>query len=441
MNIKNILMGNALVALIIKVIGTLITLVGIRLLLDNVGIDGYGQFSVYLSSVMLIASFAQFGIPQVLVKNVARYLHLEKRSLIKGAVFYAYFLTTIAAVALSVLLFIAFPIVEEFESLDYVLLTLLSLVTVLVVTNRIRFSLVRAVGRGSISEIPELIIRPLILYVAVIVIYQFTQDIVVASVFALLLSVLSSAFIGQLIYRGRYKDIASPDKKEICIADWIPQIILGFVAASCLAIREHGGILIASNFLADDELGVFRVTQQIMRVAILGSMAVNLSQAPKIAKYWLTGNHEKIRRQLLHGFIFASVIPILLVVGAFGLQLIFNMDPFSILLGEESKELELYMFCLIIPGIIYVLTGPSTQILMVTNQERLLAGVAVTHCVLYLLVATAGMMSFGLKGLIFSYAFINSLMHVVTAVALYRVTAIRPSVLIFLDEYLPTKNK
>lgn len=440
MNIKNFLTGNAFVALTVKVIGTLITLVGVRLLLDNVGMDGYGQFSVYLSSVMLIASVAQFGIPQVLVKNVARYFHLEKYSLISGTVFYAYSLTAVAAVLLSTFLFVAFPIVDEFESLDYVLLALLSLVTVLVVTNRIRFSLVRAVGRGSISEIPELIIRPLVLYVAIIVIYRFTQDIVVASIAALLISVFSSAFIGQLIYRGRFKDIVSSGNKEICIADWIPQISLGFVAASCLAIREHGGILIASNFLEDSELGVFRVTQQIMRVAILGSMAVNLSQAPRIAKYWLTEDHEKIRKQLLHGFVFASVIPVLLVVGAYVLQLVFDVNPFSILLGEESKELELYMFCLVIPGVIYVLTGPSTQILMVTNQERLLAVISVVHCALYLVFATVGMMTFGLKGLIFSYVFIYSFMHVVTAFALYRVTTIRPSVLIFLDEYFLTKK-
>jgi O-antigen/teichoic acid export membrane protein len=433
-------MGSAFVALVIKIIGTLITLIGIRLLLDNVGIDGYGEFSVYLSSVMLIAGFAQFGIPQVLVKNVARYLHLEKHSLIRGAVFYAYSLTAIVAVALSALLFLGFPIVDEIESLDYVLLVLLSLVTVLIVTNRIRFSLTRAVGRGAISEIPELIIRPLVLYVAVIVIYQFTKDVVVASIVALFISVFSSALIGQLIYRVRYKDIVLPRKKEICIADWIPQITLGFVAASCLAIREHGGILIASNFLADNELGVFRVTQQIMRVAILGSMAVNLSQAPRIAKYWLTEDHEKIRKQLLHGFIFASVIPALLVVGACGLNLMFDVNPFSVLLGEESKELELYMFCLVIPGVVYVLTGPSTQILMVTNQERLLAVIATVHCMLYLVFATVGMMAFGLKGLIFSYVFINSFMHVVTAVTLYKVTAIYPSVVIFLNEYLPTKK-
>lgn len=424
---------SAIIALLIKIVGGAIVLAGIKLVFSEVGAEAYGELSVYISVITLIGAMAQFGMPQILVKNVARYKIRGSIELLSGASRYSILLTVLISLILSIILIIVLPAAEQVGMLSNSAKIFLGISAVILATSKIRMSLIRGIGHGGISEFPDLIIRPAILYLTLISIFYLYHDRSMAIIYALVLSAITGSYIGRLIYLKTYKLVIGNSKPNFIRNDWWPQILLSFIIGMSVAFREQGEILIANHYLSLSELGAYRALQQIALIIIIGSMAVNLGQAPKIAELWEADGKHEIRTHLIRGQIFSISVPILIVSILFSLDLIFGVDIFTFILGTKIQTLGDIKYLILIPGIVYILMGPSTQLLMMTNYEKLFSIISIAHCGIFLISATISVSNYGLHGLIISYAIVNSSMYIVASMLLMKATKIKPSIVYVLE--------
>ncbi|MCK6399190.1 flippase [Thauera aminoaromatica] len=386
--------------------------------------DGYGKYAYALAVVQLLVVVSQFGFPNYLVKSVAEYRHEKKWGLNRGL------LATATAVTLLLSTFIALLLFFDYKSwglrlsgLDSSLFwpSLLLIPLLALVANY--SGVLRGYGLLVKGNVPDQLVRPvsLLCFVGVLVLGESASPgialwmNVAATSIALLMS-------GLLVQWHILKPFYGA-KIEWDVNNWVRSSSAFLLLAGAQVINHQADMVMLGLMAAERDVGLYRVTVQVVDGLGVVFFAISVAIAPKLAALRAQDEWPKIGKILKasHRIGFA----LLLAPSVFILY--FSRPLLAIVFGADYAAASSSLSILVMGKLSYALfafSGLALSMIGWANVAAALTGVAVVLniCLNFILIPV-----YGIEGAAFATAASSVFANVAGAVWLWRKTGMNVS--------------
>lgn len=334
---------------------------------------GSRQFGIYtqvLAIINIIGAPVELGLPQLLVREIAKYVEVMRFSLVNGIMRWA---VTIVLVS-SLIVIVIYPFVRPLagsqitQDIHEPLLWALYLVPILGFSSLVA-SATRALGKVWLAQVPEMVIMPLILVLTVIIInalvnIRYSPNIIfmIQIVGGMIAVTVGAVFLSNLYSKNVPKHI----KPEYNSGVWLRSTLSLASVTGIQLINKWASILILGIFVKYAELGVYRVAVQIALLADFGRMVITPIMSPQISKTYAAGDRKKLQylARLSARWIFfvnALIYIAFIVGGQFLIQTFF---------GEEYLPAFSVVLVLLAGQVVDSITGASVLFLVMTGFEN-----------------------------------------------------------------------
>lgn len=315
---------------------------------------------------MILASIVcSLGFPVLVTRYGATYFIREQWGYLKGLLKYSNKRITIVSISFIVLTLIIFSI-DFFDLKPYSSIKIGLPIILFLSLSSIRTSALTAIEKVNYSQLPEMIIRPII-FLLFILIFYFFYDLNNISAIAIYTLTNGIVFFCGVILLRKFL----PKKVKIAKENYEPKIwnktaIPLFILGSVQVISQHSDIFILGLLTSDDNVGVYKSMYQISILIIFSLSAINAISAPYIVRE-IEYNNQSGLKQLLFKFCFInSVISIIIA-----LPFIICGDFFvNLLYGNDYESGITCLKILILGRIINSIFGSSNHFLKMLGEEK-----------------------------------------------------------------------
>lgn len=386
--------------------------------------DGYGKYAYALAVVQLLVVVSQFGFPNYLVKSVAEYKHEKKWGHNRGLLATATAVTLLLSTLIALLLFLDYKSCAlRLSGLDSSLFwpSLLLVPLLALVANY--SGVLRGYGLLVKGNVPDQLVRPvsLLLFVGILVLGGSVSPgialwlNVAATSIALL---MSGALVQWHILRPFYGV-----KPEWDVNNWIRSSSAFLLLAGAQVINHQADMVMLGLMAAERDVGLYRVTVQVVDGLGVVFFAISVAIAPKLAALRAQDEWQKIGKVLKasHRIGFA----LLLAPSVFILY--FSRPLLVLVFGADYAEASSSLSILVMGKLSYALfafSGLALSMIGWANVAAALTSVAVVLniCLNFILIPV-----YGIEGAAFATAASSVFANVAGAVWIWRKTRLNVS--------------
>lgn len=270
------------------------------LLARYLGPSGYGIYTYALALVILLNVPTQGGLPILIVRETAAALARSQADLVHRLWRWATLLTLGLAAAVAI---VAIPIARAFRdhfsaiALNSFLLALL-LVPLIVLGNLCGAAL-RGSHRVLLGQLPEYLLRPAALLLAVVVFLWLDADGLRADI-AVALHTLAAALALlisiPLVWRVRPTRPSAVALTHESQPQWLRSMLPLTLLSAMQVILQYTDLVMIGFFLSSETVGLYRVASQASLCVGFGLLAVNLIVAPQFASYYAKGDRVGLQQ-------------------------------------------------------------------------------------------------------------------------------------------------
>lgn len=328
------------------------------------GAEEFGVFSFALSLITILSIVAELGLPTVVSRFAAIYFYKNQLHHFKEIVRFTNRKIIVAYIFLTTCLLILYltnVISPEYK--DAVLLA--SPLILLFSLSRVRSSILTAVEKVNIAQLPEMIFRPTLLILSILLLYYFDN---VTSINVIIVYILINIIVyitGEWLVKKHTVSVKLISKINYERKKWIKAAFPLFLLGGIQMLGVQSDIFLLGFFANSEDVGIFKSMYQISLLIIFSLTAVNAISSPKIVKLY-EDNDILGLRSLLIKYCFIN----------FGFSLIiafpfyFYGDYFiNLLYGQEYVIGFGCLQILIIGRIINTIFGVSSQFLKMMGEE------------------------------------------------------------------------
>lgn len=363
---KNKLSNHLLVSLIIQGIYTVITPLSMILLARFLGPDEFGDFAFSVSFVIIASIFSSLGLPTVVTRFGAIYFINNRWDKLKGILVFSNKRVFISSIIITVILLILLLIdFIKVDSKEYIIIA--SPIILFLALSTIRTGLLTAIEKVNLSQLPEMIIRPVLFFLVILCFYYLgiLDGHTAISSYMIINGIvfLTGAY---LVKKFTHKATANVRAEFSESKTWVKSATPLFLLGSVQVLGAQADIFLL-GFLADSkEVGIFKSMYQISLLVIFSLIAVNAIVSPYIVRNFEEKNVKKLKTLIISlcgiNFAFALIIAIpFLFFGQFFIKVLF---------GEEFVVGLTCLKILILGRIINSIFGISNQFLKMMGEER-----------------------------------------------------------------------
>ncbi|MFA0506621.1 flippase [Vibrio sp. 10N.222.54.B12] len=342
------------------------------------GPEEYGRYAFIISIITVSALPAMAGLPQLIVREVARYRSNYEIGLLFGikrwSTIYVLVLSLISISILVFLIYIGFWNASV-TSLLFAGLLLIPLKGLLPQQGAI----LNGFQRPELAQLPTLIISPLLTLISIFVLYVSMVEmnakvLLLTQLFCTFCTVVLIFILINLVFKESHVD---RKKREYRLSSW-QKSLLPFTVLAVVGTLNNELATLVLGFLGNDEaIGYFKVAVQGVTLLAIGLQAVNTVSGPRIAAMYNQGEIEKTQ-ELLKQSVRLSVISSV----PFAILLIFLGEPLiRVLFGEAYVPAASLLSILCCGQIVNVSMGSVALVLNMTgNEKKTLRAQLVTLC-------------------------------------------------------------
>jgi len=283
----------------VKAAGTVLSLVVSVVLARNLGAAGYGIYSYVFALITFLTIPAQFGLPQLVVRETARAQSSSDWSALRGIWCWALLIMVVSSAGLAVLgggaAWVASahfsPVQLETFAWGLALLPVL-------VMARLGGAALRGLRHVVAGLLPDTVLRPGLLVLFVLALSLGAGDALTAdSAMALHVGATALAVVVATITLRRVRPPEAgfaPPRFEH--GAWGRAVLPLGLTASMMLINRHADILLLGLFVDAERVGVYRVAAQAAMLVAFGLQTVNLVAAPQFARMHDQGDRQRLQR-------------------------------------------------------------------------------------------------------------------------------------------------
>lgn len=344
------------------------------------GPENFGVYVLAFAILMALCSICQLGLPQLIVRESAKYRYLEYWSYISGLWRWAMF---VCLGSIFVVSFIVVIVLHYFDSGVFTMLQRTILVGLIFlpfyIFNTLKGAALQGVGAPISGQMGDKVIRPGLFLILLYAYPRLARDAAIDPASILLMHAVAVAFAGAstayLLIRLKPKALALVKTLSYERARWLSAVVpLGFVSLFGL-INQQADILVLGVFENTETVGIYRAAWSIAALVSFGLQAISAVLAPHYARLYSKKDLAKLqlyssRSALILTLLAIPVVAIFFLYGREVLEQTFGLDYVS---GYVA------LLLLALAQLFNVMMGPVGVLLNMTGHEKeTLRGLAIS---------------------------------------------------------------
>ncbi len=369
--------GNLGAALIKGVLGTaglkvahgVLGFITAIVLAKMLGPSGYGTYAFVMALVGFLAIPSELGIPGLAIREIATTNARKDWGHMRGFIIRSHQMIGLMSVSLAVLGGVALLVWGGNVGPEKLACMWLGLLLVpLVSFGALRGSMLRGLRKVVLGQVPEQIIRPVVLLLLIAALSLIGNGLdTAAGVMAVQVISVTVAFVCGLVFflRSKPRELGSV-APQFKTAMWLSSSIPFGLTAAMQLINGRTDILVLGMFREDSEVGIYRVAVQLATIIIFGQQAVNAIQGPHVAHLYASGDMKKLQKMVTRSSraIFAFSLPIVILMCIFGDNII------RIAFGPQYTGAYWPLVILSVGQLVNSSMGSVANVLNMTGHER-----------------------------------------------------------------------
>lgn len=384
--------GNALIQVCNRALALAVGVV----LAKGLGAEGYGVYSYAFALMSLLSVFACFGMPTMLVREVAKAESKKDWRYLRGVLVWGLSLALLLSVVITAISFVTFwKLYGGLEARKVAICCAMSMLPFFVLTKTITASL-RGLQQVVKSQAVELLLRQVLFLLAVTCLYSFAPDLclpqyILAIQLVVFFVVMCAAVL--LLYRYLPKPVykvTAQFRTRRWLNSAMPLVIIGGTGI----INNQADILMLGLFRSAEDVGIYRVAVQGSVLVSFGLQAGNMVIAPHIARLHSKGDQIRLQR-----LVTASARIILLI--ALPVALIFIIKGGVLagyIFGSNFEKSHTALAVLAFGQLINATMGSVGYLLNMTGNEHDVARTLIVTAGINVLLNLSLIPTFGLAG-------------------------------------------
>lgn len=386
-------------SLLVKVGNAGLGFVTAVVLARTLGADGYGVYSYAFALISLLSIPAQFGLPNLVVRETAKAHAMEQWGLMRGL--WRWASGVVGAISLVIALVgggILALCSEHFDSLKTATFGFGLLLVPLMALGNLRGAALRGLGQVVSGQLPEMVLRPLFLVLLVLSAAMFLPEGTLTAVNAMELHVAAAAaafLIGAwMLKRMRPAPLRGAPVPAYNMGQWLKSALpLGLIGSMEL-LSSYTDILLLGLFVSAQDIGVYKVTTQLAVLVSFPVMAINMVIAPHVSRLYAVKDKQSLSRlvktSVSASFAGAGIIALCLVL--------FGKTIIGLFFGPEFEGAYFPMLILCGGQLLLAAYGPLVTLASMTGHEYQTAGIIAIGAVVNIVLAVILIPWLGLVG-------------------------------------------
>ena len=273
---------NAISISLFKIISLPLSLFVSILIARNIGVEEFGIYSILISIITFLILPIGTGMSQLLTRELVGLFEEGKLAIAKGLLIRSRIWILACSLAMSILFLISFLLINGIQKpSDYLIIGICISLIPFYGFNELRKGVLAGRKLITLSQIPELIIRPVtqLSVIALLIVYDIFS--LTTALLALLISVIMSFLIGHFFVlktkSSPFIDSITYDSKK-----WILELFPFIFVLALSTFNSQIGTLILGIINLPSEAAALRVAQSGGMLVLLPLTIVNLIIGPQI---------------------------------------------------------------------------------------------------------------------------------------------------------------
>lgn len=396
---------------------------------NMLGAAAYGIYSYGFSWVNLLAVFSCMGFEQLALKELPAYRVQGKVQLMRGYFFYAARRTLVVSVLASILLFLLSYLLQQ--PVDARLRTGLWLsipALPLIAMINLRFSWLRGFQFNSLSQLPDKLLRPLLLLLMTGAGYFFFNQYMRAGVVIVMsvVSILIALLVGERFVRQKVLSAVAGAIPAFEKAKWNKVAFSLFMVNGIYFYLSQVQLLILGSFKGAAETGIYAIAARLSDLEGYMLFALNVVMAPLISKLFAEGKIAELQSVMTRSLWFGMLFSLPLIF-----CFLFFPGFFLGLFGDEFGDGSLVLIVLTISQVVNFATGSVGYLLTMTGHQKIAIQLLLSCAILTSLLCFLLIPVWGKDGAAIAAAVNNIVLNIAMSIAVYRKTGINSTLLRF----------
>jgi len=338
------------------------------LLARLLGTADYGAYTYAMAWVSLLGVPAVFGLDTLLVRNIAAYQAQSAWGMMRGIINWANKVVFFASVGLALLAaMVAWYLPRHLDSQMLPTLWVALIVLPLMAMTRLRQSAMQGLAHVVSGQLPEMLIRPVLLLGFVGVTYIFLgKGLHAPWAMAMNIAATAVAFcVGAYLLHETIPQTVKEASPVYQSRLWLKSALPLIFIASMNAIHTYADIIMLGAIKGAKVTGMYVVANQGATIILFVLVSVNAALAPNIANIYAVGDMKRLQELVTKGArtIFMFSLPI-------ALSLIFFGYWFLLLFGQEFTQAKTALAILCTGQLVNAAMGSVGLLLIMTGYER-----------------------------------------------------------------------
>jgi O-antigen/teichoic acid export membrane protein len=334
------------------------------ILARELGAAGYGAYSYATAWAGVLATPAILGFDRLLVRSVAAWEAVGSWGLMRGLLRRGNQIVG-AASAMLVLLAAVVGGLLLHEPFRGPFLLGLALVPLIALTG-VRKGAMQGLGRVVLGNVPDLLVRPTLLFIGLAVVVVGGSGLDPAGAMAVNVVATGAAFLVcvVLLRRAQPARLAAA-KPGYETRAWLATATPMMFVSGMLAINYHLAEVLLGSLDNAHAVGVFVVANRVTQVMTFLPYAVNAVLAPRFARLYALGRFGE-----LQALVTLAVRRLTLATVPIAVALVLFQTPVLHVFGNEFESAGTALVILTVGQLVSIVAGSVAVLLMMTGYER-----------------------------------------------------------------------
>jgi len=344
-----------LTPLVLKGFGMVISFCSIFIIIDRYGLEIFGQYAQSVSFLLFLSGVAAYGYPQSFFRDSALMNFFQKKRLFNQMLLITFYISIIILPVLT----LYFYFIEE-SNLYQIFIVIIAFL--IMASSRLRFAILRTTKHVRFAEIPEQIVKPLVLVIFVLILPS--DDI--GSLYTALCIGLLTAFVVNVIFLRRYYKLPQSFKinGELVVINIKNTHTQLWMSNGLILFKDFFELFIIGLLFGDAVSGEYKLILQIYVVLMSVFNTMALINSHIFAKLIASKNYHEVNKKAL-----SEMNPSLILLAILILSIIIVEFLFNITAQLEMSEIAKYaVIVFMVFSIINIAFGPVSQLLVHSRQ-------------------------------------------------------------------------
>lgn len=362
------------------------------------GRAGYGRYSLAVGWASLLTVPALLGFDRLMTRSLAVYQQAEEWGRLRGLIRIGNALVLATSIGIGTVGVLVCTLASPGSLAPFALGMVLVPVAALTL---LRVAGMQALHKVVQGQIPEYLVRPLLLLAAVAVVhYVGGWSLTAATAVAITVVASVIAFVtGALWLRRVLKVIPKHTAPRYELVPWLRSAVPMLFVNGIWTINAYVGLLAVGALVGARTAAVYSVVDNGAGIVALVLVASNVSLAPEMARLFVVGNFVQLERNAVH-VARAGVVASLPVVGVFLAVPNLYLGVFGHTFSVGAAALAI----LTVGQLVNAWAGPAGMVLLMTGYEKQAAAGVGCGLVVNVILAAVLVPIWGLAGGAFATA-------------------------------------